>query len=404
VAALGRDIPTYRFDTRAAQAGAAPFTILGAHPTAMPVVNASSYWYDSAAELDQVLGGEQPGFSYGRYDNPTVVAFEEAVASLEDAPAAVAFGSGMAAVHAAAMAGAPRADGPLFVSQDCYGGTFVLMQEYLRQAGRRVEFVDVLDLDRLGRQIREQRPATLLLEVISNPLERVADLAAISNLAREHQVHLVVDATFTTPYLLRPLALGADAALHSVTKYLGGHGDVFGGVVACASQEQAERLRAWRKYTGAILGPNDAYLALRGLRTLGLRMARQCDNALAVARALAEHPRVERVHYPGLETSPDHALVRRLFPDGRYGAVLAFAVRDADKAGMLRLMERLRLVRAAPTLGDCFSLVLYPVIASHRGLTPAERHARGIEDNVLRFSAGIEDPADLIDDLLRALA
>jgi cystathionine gamma-synthase/methionine-gamma-lyase len=366
-------------------------------------VNASSFWYESADELDHVLGDEQPGFSYGRYDNPTVVAFEQAVAALEDAPAAVAFASGMGAVHAAAMASRPRADGPLFVSQDCYGGTFVLMRDQMQAAGVDVRFVDVLDRDGLASRIAEERPSAVLLEVISNPLERVADLEAIVALARPHQVHVIVDSTFTTPYLLRPLALGAGTVVHSVTKYLGGHGDLFGGVVACGSQAQTDRVRTWRKYTGAILGPADAYLALRGLRTLALRMERHCTNALAVARALERHPRVERVYYPGLERSQDHALARRLFGGG-FGAVLAFAVRDADKAGMLRLMERLRLIRAAPTVGDCFSLVLYPVIASHRGLSPEQRHALGIEDNVLRFSAGIENSDDLIEDLDQALS
>jgi cystathionine beta-lyase/cystathionine gamma-synthase len=395
--------PRYRFDTRAVQAGAPPFTILGAHPTAMPIVGASSYWYDSADELDHVLGEEQAGYTYGRYDNPTVAAFEQAIAALEDAPLAVAFASGMAAVHAAVMAGRPRSDGPVFVSQDCYGGTFVLMRDQLREAGVDVRFVDVLDLEALARRVAEERPSALLVEVISNPLERVADLEAIGALARRHRVHLIVDSTFTTPYLVRPLGLGASTVVHSVTKYLGGHGDLFGGVVVCASQAQADRVRTWRKYTGAILGPMDAYLALRGLRTLGLRMGRQCANALAVARALERHARVERVFYPGLEGSPDHALARRLFGSGGAGAVLAFAVRDADKAAILRLMERLRLVRAAPTLGDCYSLVLYPVIASHRGLSPDQRRALGITDNVLRFSAGIEDPIDLIEDFTQAL-
>jgi cystathionine gamma-synthase/methionine-gamma-lyase len=239
---------------------------------------------------------------------------------------------------------------------------------------------------------------------VSNPLERVADLQAILDLARQHGVAVLVDSTFTTPYLIRPLALGAACALHSATKYLGGHGDVTGGVVACATREQAAALRTWRKYTGAVLGASDAYLALRGVRTLALRMARQCTNAQAIAEALARHAAVERVHYPGLPNSPDHATAARLFPSGLAGAVLAFAIRDADKPGVMRFMERLQLIRAAPTLGDCFSLVLYPLIASHRGLTPEQRRERGINDNVVRLSAGIEDPADLVADLEQALA
>lgn len=395
--------PAYRFDTLAVQAGGG-VTIQGAHPTAVPIVSSSSYWYDSADELDRVLGDEQSGYSYARYASPTVVAFEEAVAALEGAPAAVAFGSGMAAVHAAAMASPARPGGPLFVSQDCYGGTFVLMNGPLRASGTEVRFVDVFDLTALERLVEAERPSALLLEVISNPLERVADLAALCAQARRYEVTVIVDSTFTTPYLVQPLAMGAGSVVHSATKYLGGHGDVTGGVVVCGSLAQADRVRSWRKYTGAILGATDAYLALRGMRTLALRMARQCGNAATVAGALSRHPRVERVFYPGLPDSPDHAAGRRLFSNGLFGAVLAFAVRDADKEAMMRLMERLRLIRAAPTLGDCFSLVLYPLIASHRALTAEQRRGLGIGDNVLRFSAGIEDPADLVEDLEQALA
>jgi cystathionine gamma-synthase/methionine-gamma-lyase len=393
-----------RFDTLAVHAGTPPYTFDGAHPTAPPIVPASSYWYDSADELDRVLGDEQPGFSYARYASPTVVAFEEAVAALEGAPEAVAFGSGMAAIHAVARACAPRPEAVLFVSHDCYGGTYTLLADNLTREGVCVRFLDVFDLEALGRRLADERPSALLLEVVSNPLERVADLRPILDLARQHGVAVLVDSTFTTPYLLRPLELGAACVLHSATKYLGGHGDVTGGVVACATREQAAGLRTWRKYTGAVLGASDAYLALRGLRTLPLRMARQCSNAQAIAEALARHPGIERVYYPGLSDSPDHATATRLFPSGLAGAVLAMAIRGAEKPDVMRFMQRLRLIRAAPTLGDCFSLALYPLIASHRGLTPEQRRERGIHDNIVRLSAGIEDPADLLEDLNQALS
>jgi cystathionine beta-lyase/cystathionine gamma-synthase len=392
-----------RFDTLAVHAGAPSSTIGGAHPTAPPLVTSSSYWYESADELDRVLGDQQPGFSYARYASPTVVAFEDAVAALEGAPSAVAFASGMAAVHAAVRAYAPTPGAVLFASQDCYGGTFTLLADTLSQEGVKVRFVDVFDLSGLARRLREERPAALLLEVVSNPLERVAELDAIVELCRAANVPVLVDSTFTTPYLIRPLSLGADCVIHSATKYLGGHGDVTGGVVACASAERAASLRNWRKYTGAVLGVLEAYLALRGVRTLSLRVARQCANAAAVAEMLSKDARIARVYYPGLTESPDYQVAGRLFPEGLFGAVMAFAIKDADKAGVMRFLERLRLVRAAPTLGDCFSLVLYPVIASHRGLTPEQRRDLGIHDNVVRFSAGIEDPADLIADFSQAL-
>jgi cystathionine gamma-synthase/methionine-gamma-lyase len=393
-----------RFDTLAVHAGAPAFTIDGAHPTAPALVPASSYWYDSADELDRVLGDQQPGYSYARYASPTVVAFEEAVAALEQAPASVAFASGMAAIHAAIRHFAPRPSSVVFASNDCYGGTFTLLGTTLATEGVQVRFVDVFALGSLERHLAEERPGALLVEVISNPLERVADVEAIAKVCQAHEVALIVDSTFTTPYLIQPLSLGAACVIHSATKYLGGHGDVTGGVVACASPEQAAALRNWRKYTGSVLGVLEAYLCVRGIRTLPLRVARQCANAAAVARSLAADARIERVHYPGTPGSPDHATACRLFPEGLFGAVLAFAIRDADKATVMRFLERLTLVRAAPTLGDCFSLVLYPVIASHRGLSPEERAARGIHDNVVRFSAGLEDPADLIADFDQALS
>ncbi len=392
-----------RFDTLAVHSGAPSFTINGAHPTAPPLVPASSYWYDSADELDRVLGDQQPGYSYARYASPTVVAFEEAVAALEGAPAAVAFASGMAAIHAAVRHFAASSGAVVFASNDCYGGTFTLLNSTLRNEGLNVQFVDVFDVPRLESRLRAERPAALLVEVISNPLERVADIEAIASICRANACALIVDSTFTTPYLIRPLGLGAACVIHSATKYLGGHGDVTGGVVACGSTEQAAALRNWRKYTGSVLGVLEAFLCVRGIRTLSLRLARQCANAAALAHALSADGRVERVYYPGLADSPDYGVACRMFPEGLFGAVLAVAIRDADKPGVMRFMESLKLVRAAPTLGDCFSLVLYPVIASHRGLTPEERAARGIHDNVVRFSAGLEDPADLVADFDQAL-
>jgi cystathionine gamma-synthase/methionine-gamma-lyase len=392
-----------RFDTLAVHAGSPSFTLDGAHPTAPPLVAASSYWYDSADQLDRVLGDEQPGYSYARYASPTVVAFEEAVATLEGAPAAVAYASGMAAIHAAIRHFAPTPGSVVFVSQDCYGGTFTLLGNTLSQEGVDVRFVDVFDLPGLARQLGQEKPKALLLEVVSNPLEAVADLHAILELGQQHGVPVLVDSTFTTPCLVQPLSMGAACVIHSATKYLGGHGDVTGGVVACSSEQQAQAMRNWRKYSGAVMGVLEAYLSVRGIRTLPLRVQRQCANAAAIAHALAADSRVERVHFPGLPDSPYREVACRLFPEGVFGAMLAFAIRDADKAAVMRFLERLTVVRAAATMGDCFSLVLYPVIASHRGLTPEQRRARGIHDNVVRFSAGLEDPADLIADLDQAL-
>src|SRR5229473_3259200 len=238
----------------------------------------------------------------------------------------------MAAIHAAVRWCAPKPGSIVFVSQDCYGGTFTLLSNTLSQEGVLVRLVDVFDLPGLGRRLAEERPAGLLLEIVSNPLERVADLEAVLELGKQHDVPVLVDSTFTTPYLVRPLTLGAACVIHSATKYLGGHGDVTGGVVACSSLEQAVALRSWRKVTGAILGVLEAYLSVRGVRTLSLRMARQCANAAAVAQTLARDSRIERVYYPGLPDSPDYSIACRTFPEGLFGAVMAFAIRDADRA------------------------------------------------------------------------
>ncbi len=393
----------YGFDTIAVHGGGDPATFAGAHPMAVPIVTASSFWYDSADDLDRVLGSEQTGYVYARYASPTVAAFEASVAALEGAAGAVAFASGMAALHAVVMACAPRTGDVLFASRDLYGGTYTLLANVLLEQGMKVRFVDLSDLDGLAERLATEKPRALLLEVISNPLVRVADLHAIAALARERGVKIVVDSTFTSPYLLRPIESGASYVVHSATKYLGGHGDVTGGVVACATREQTDELRTLCTVTGAVLGPMEAYLALRGVKTLALRMARQCANAESLARALASDRRVERVYYPGLPESSDYAVARRLFRPGAFGAMLAFAIRGAEKAEVMRTMERFRLVKPAPTLGDCWTLALYPVIASHRGLSAEQRAALGIHDNVLRLSAGIEDSADLIADLDRAL-
>lgn len=393
-----------RFDTLAVHAGAVRLTIDGAHPTAPPLVTASSFWYDSPDELDRVLGDEQHGYSYARYGSPTVSAFEEGIAALEGPPQAVAFASGMAALHAIIRHYAPGPNATVFASQDCYGGTFTLLTSTLAAEGLRVELVDVFDVPALEARMAQEHPSALLFEIVSNPLERVADLDALIAAGERTGVAVIVDSTFTTPYLVRPLSRGAACVVHSATKYLGGHGDVTAGVVACGTEAQAAALRSWRKYTGAVMGSLEAYLSVRGLRTLSLRMARQSANAAAVAEALARDARIERVYYPGSPDDPDHGTACRVFPEGQFGAMLAFAIAGADRSAVMRFLGRLQLVRAAPTLGDCYSLVLYPVIASHRGLTPAQRRERGIDDNVVRLSAGIEDPADLIADLSQALS
>jgi cystathionine gamma-synthase/methionine-gamma-lyase len=273
------------FATRAVHAGErAP------HPDYTPVVTpiypSVAYAYDSMDDVEAVFAGTREGYVYARYGSPTVQAFEVAVADLEGAEAAVAFGSGMAAIHAALLGAGVRAGAAVVSAADVYGATYALQEKLLAEMGARARFVDVADLSAVAAALREERPAALVCEIVSNPLLKVADLPALAALAHEAGAALVVDATFATPYLCRPLELGADYVVHSATKYLAGHGDVLAGVVAC-SAARALDLSLRQRLLGANLGPQEAWLALRGLKTLPLRMRQQCANAAEVAAFLA---------------------------------------------------------------------------------------------------------------------
>jgi cystathionine gamma-synthase/methionine-gamma-lyase len=243
----------------------------------------------------------------------------------------------------------------------------------------------------------------LLAETISNPLLKVADISALAALAHRHGAQLLIDNTFASPYLCNPIALGADYVIHSATKYLGGHGDVMAGIVV-TSKENRAKLYELNKLVGGTLGAFEAWLALRGLKTLSLRMSRQCANAAQIAAWLAAHPKIARVNYPGLPSHPQHELARRLFGERGFGGVLSFEILGADQAAAFRFMEGLQLCQAATTLGDVYSLVLHPATSSHRSLTPAERQQVGIPDGLVRLSAGIEAFEDIQADLDQALA
>lgn len=374
----------------------------GGQPLAVPIYHAAAFVYDSADELDAAFAGERRGYVYSRYANPTVAALEQAVAVLEGAEEAVAFSSGMAAIHAALLATGLKAGDCVLASQDCYGMTRTLLEGLFSTLGVRVRFIDLLDRAGMVAAVEAERPRALLVETISNPLLRIADLPEVAAIARAAGAALLVDATFTPPPILRALEHGADLVIHSATKYFGGHDDVTGGVVA-GSAERAAELRALVKLVGGVLSPAEAFLTLRGIKTLPLRVERQCQSAAAVAEWLEGHPRIARVYYPGLASHPQHALARRLLSSGLFGAMVAFDLREADRGAVFAFMDRLRLVRPAPTLGDVYSLLLYPAMASHRGLAPEQRRALGIGDGLVRLSVGIEDPADIVADLARAL-
>jgi len=397
-----QDISHKAFQTRAVHAGEripqGEYT-----PVSTPIWPTVGYTYESMQDTDAVLGSEKAGYVYQRYASPTVSAFEQAVASLEGAQAAQAYATGMAAIHAALLVAGARAGASVVAALDIYGATYSLLRGLFTTLGVSVRLVDATDLASVETAIRETHPVLLLVETISNPLLKIADIPALARLAHENGAVLLVDNTFASPYLFTPLQHGADYVIHSATKYIGGHGDVMAGLIA-TSDENKKKLYDLNKLVGGMLGPFEAWLALRGIKTLPLRMRQHCQNAQQVAEWLSRHPRIAKVNYPGLPAHPQHQLAAQLFAGRGFGGMLSFEIAAADKAAAFRFMEALQLCQAATTLGDVYSLVLHPASSSHRGLTPAERAQVGIPDGLVRLSAGIEDIADILADLDQALA
>ncbi|MBN1582424.1 MAG: PLP-dependent transferase [Anaerolineae bacterium] len=395
------DLAHLDFSTRAVHAGErAPqpdFT-----PTVTPVYHASSFVYDDMDDLDAIFDGTRQGYVYARYGNPTVRAFERAVAVLEEGEAALAFGSGMAAIHTALLGLGLKTGSHAVVAQDVYGATFSLFAKLFASQGMTTHFVDATDLDEVRAACANYKPVVLFTETVSNPLLKVADISALADIAHEYGTALVVDNTFATPYLCRPLAIGADVVIHSATKYIGGHGDALGGVVV-ASQKRMNPIYEALKITGGNLGPQDAWLLMRGLKTLPLRMERHCTNALQVANGLLGVGGITRIIYPGRPDHPQHHLATRLFGKG-YGGMLAFELRNGNRDRVFRFFEALKLCLPATTLGDVYSLMLYPAHSSHRALTSQERAQIGIGDGLVRMSVGIEAPADILEDIKQALS
>ncbi len=371
-------------------------------PVTTPIHTASSYFYESMGQLDRVFGQEEKGFSYSRYENPTSAALEELVAALEGGHGALACASGMAAIHMALLTALADRRKSVVAANALYGASVSLLLQVLEPSGVAVRFVDVCDLDALRTAVDEARPGCILIETISNPLLRVPQIDRVAEIAREAGAALVVDNTFATPLILRPLERGASFAVHSATKYLAGHGDVLGGVTVSDQQHFAD-LRALSRTMGPVMGPFESYLTMRGVKTFALRMERQCANACRVASWLATHPRIARVHFPASAEHPDATAVRRLFPPGLFGAIVSFELKDAGQAEVFRFMDGLNLIVRATSLGDVHSMMLYPVMSSHREVSPKHRERMGISDGLVRLSVGIEAPEDIIEDLEQAL-
>lgn len=378
-----------------------------ARPTATPIYTTATYLYKSAAELDNAFASGE-GYVYARYGNPTVNVLEQAMAVAEAGSGAVAFSSGMAAVYSAILtAGTPRGSThpnirAVVASRDLYGSTTTLLEEFFASQEIPVAYCDMCDLTAVDTVLESVRPNVMVVEQISNPLLKVVDIEALAQRAHAAGARLIVDSTMTTPILQRPLTLGADLVVHSATKYLGGHSDTMGGIVVARASLIRDTLRRYSKLLGGVLGPFEAQLITRGIKTLSLRVRQQCANAAAVASWLAEQPEVARVYYPGLPGHPQHELASGLF-GGLFGAMVSFELREANRQALFRFIDGLRLILPATSLGDIYTLVSAPVIASHRDLTPEQLAERGIGDGLVRLSIGIEAAADLIEDLRQAL-
>ena len=322
--------------------------------------------------------------------------------TLEGGHGALACASGMAAMQMAVTAALVDRPRSIVAANALYGATVGMLMNVFEPSGVAVRFVDPTDLPALTAAVEEARPGCLVIETISNPLLRVGAVDRIAELARQAGAALVVDNTFATPLIARPLSWGADFCVHSVTKYLSGHGDVLGGVVVTTG-EHAAGLRTLSRIVGPVLGPFECYLTMRGIKTFPLRMERQCANACRVASWLSSHPKIDRVYFAGDPAHPDAATIRRLFPANLYGAIVSFELKGAGREEVFRFMDALRLVVRATSLGDVHSMMLYPTMSSHREISPKHRLRMGIRDGLVRLSVGIEAPEDIVEDLEQAL-
>jgi cystathionine beta-lyase/cystathionine gamma-synthase len=372
---------------------------LGARsPLAPDLSTAAVHVFTDLDDYDAVARGERPGHYYGRNSNSNREMLERAVADLEGAEAGVATASGMAALHGAILALAPRPV-KIVATRELYGGTSALLRQDLEPAGYEIQFIDLTDLEAVGRAV--QGAGLIVAETITNPLCGVPDLEAIGALARERGLAFLVDNTFATPLLVRPLELGASVVMHSATKYLGGHSDLVAGIIVGDARTMGVA-RARSARTGTPLGPFDAWLALRGLRTLDVRMRRHSENSLALARSMQSMPGVARVHHPLLEHSPSFRVARRLLPHGS-GGMMAFDLRGG-RSEVQHMIKRLKLATFAASLGGVETTISYPEITSHRALSPQERAELGVGPGTVRVSVGIEDSSDIVADFAQALA
>jgi cystathionine beta-lyase/cystathionine gamma-synthase len=390
-------LPDRHPDTAAVHAGR---LVVPLNPASSPpLFQASSYEFEDLDEVEDIYAGRRTGSIYGRYGGPNALQFEAAMAELEGAEAAAGSAAGMSAIDAALRTNLRPGDA-VVATREIYGGTHTLLENDYREAGIRVVYVDQQDPEAVAAALERERPQVVYVEALTNPLVHVADLPELARATHAAGAILVVDATFATPVLVRPLAHGADLVVHSVGKYLGGHGDVGAGVLA-GRAGLVSAARAYLVRRGAGMPHFEAWLALRGLRTLALRMERHSANAAAVAAALAADPRVAAVRHPSLPGHPQHAAAARLYPRGM-GGILAFDL-PGGRAAVDAFFRRLRTIAIVHSLGEVATTISYPAASSHRMLPAGDRRALGVGDGTVRVSCGIERASDIVADLVQAL-
>jgi len=346
----------------------------------------------------QTSPGQHKGFEYSRTGNPTRQALEKSIASIEGGTYGLAFASGLSAIDAVMKLLSPGDE--VISTNDLYGGTFRLFNTIFKKFGIVFKFIGMEEADRIADHITD-KTKLIWTETPTNPMMNVIDIRKCAEISRENGLLLVVDNTFATPYLQRPLELGADIVMHSATKYLGGHSDVVMGALALNDEDLAEKLYFIQNASGAVCGPMDSFLVLRGIKTLHLRMQRHCENGRAVAHFLRSHPKIENVYWPGFEDHPNHEIARNQMKD--FGGMLSFKIKGNKYQDAIKVLETLKVFTLAESLGGVESLSGHPASMTHASIPKEEREKTGVSDSLIRLSVGVEDEMDLIEDLRRAL-
>ncbi len=391
------DLKKWHVDTRLIRtANKVDFSQVRSHIP--PIFQTVNFDYENVADGLSVFTGEKSGYFYTRESNPTSELFAHMITVIEEGRAGIAVASGMAAISSAVLAFVEPGD-EIVSSSTIYGGTKAWFTEELASINVSTRFVDITNTDSIKKAINS-RTKILFTEVLGNPNLAVADITAMVQIAKENNLIFIIDSTFTPPPIIQALKFGADVVIHSATKYIGGHGDIIGGVLVSHSEEYIEKIRKTVKLYGGVISPFNAWLGIRGLKTLAIRLERHCSNAMAIAEFLHQHPKVEHVYYPGLPSHPQHSLAKAQL--SAFGGMLAFEIKGGFNAGK-EVMDAVQVCNFTVSLGEIDTLIMHPASTSHVSLSEEERNAIGVTEGMMRLSVGIENVDDLIADLDQAL-